>query len=138
MRSTWMAAALVTLVTGLVGCGGDSSPEKRTDMACGNAQGCMVMHSDTPAKMTCSAPEVSSCSTENSLGTCTTEQWDPVLGNMSFVLYVYDPSVLEETAQECTDQGGSWTTPTPSVGASVRAPGADVPTTSSLPSGMIR
>lgn len=102
MRSTWMAAALALI--GLVGCGGGGDDGKRTYLACGTTEACLVMQSDVPAEMSCSAPEVSSCSTDGVLGTC---QMDDHF--LHLTMYVYASGVLSEAEQECTSQGGTWT-----------------------------
>lgn len=101
MRSTWMGAALALI--GLVGCGGGGD-DKRTYMACGTADACLVMQSDVPADMHCSAPEVQSCSTDGVLGTC---QTDELVFHMT--MYVYASQWLSQAEQECRDEGGTWT-----------------------------
>ncbi len=104
MRTTWMGAALALI--GLAGCGGGGGDDedKRTYMACGNAEACLVMQSDVPAEMSCSAPEVASCSTDGVLGTCAQDQFA-----LHLTLYVYAPERLAEVEQECVAQGGRWT-----------------------------
>ena len=102
MRSTWMAAAVA--VIGLAGCGGGGSEDReRTYMACGNAQACMVMQSEVPAEMNCSAPEVDSCSSDGVLGRCEVSD-----GPFHFTMYIYASDLLALAEQECATDGGSW------------------------------
>jgi len=100
MRSTWMGATLALI--GLVGC--DSGDDKRTYMACGNADACAVMQSDVPARMSCAVPEVGSCSTDGVLGTC---QVDELV--LHTTVYVYAADMLTPMEQDCVSEGGTWT-----------------------------
>jgi hypothetical protein len=101
MRSIEIAASLA--VMSLVACGGGGSEEKRTYLACGTSEACLEMRSDVPAEMSCTAPEVPSCSTQGVLGTCQEDQFV-----LHLAMYVYDAASLAEAQLECQQQGGSW------------------------------
>lgn len=102
MRSFGVLIALT--VAALAGCGGGGSEkEKRTYLACGTSEACLVMQSDVPAEMSCSAPEVLSCSLDGVLGTC---QQDVFV--LHLTTYVYDAASLVEAQLECQQQGGTW------------------------------